>query len=74
MQINDFLRKENNAYSTFSHYMQAIKKHETLQKCRPYNDIILFRGITAEKYKDKIKEGFTGALDAIKQFGINVKF
>ena len=79
MQINDFLRKENNAYSTFSHYMQAIKIHETLQKCRPYKDIILFRGITAEKYKDKIKEGYiledngfkstTFNLETLKQFG-----
>ena len=79
MQINDFLRKENNAYSTFSHYMQAIKIHEVLQKCRPYKDIILFRGITAEKYKDKIKEGYiledngfkstTFNLETLKQFG-----
>lgn len=79
MQINDFLRKENNAYSTFSHYMQAIKIHEVLQKCRPYKDIFVLRGIATEKYKDKIKEDYiledngfkstTFSLETLKQFG-----
>lgn len=79
MQINDFLRKENNAYSTFSHYMQAIKIHEVLQKCRPYKDIFVLRGIATEKYKDKIKENYiledngfkstTFNFETLKQFG-----
>lgn len=76
IEINAFLRKKDKAnlnssdYAlnlSFSHYLEAVKIHEILQKSKPFKNMYLFRGLSLrdDRYK-KIKEGYVLADDGFK--------
>ena len=65
--INDFLRKKDNEFITFLHYIKAVRIHEILQKSYPYKNLCLFRGVSVENeiYKE-IKENYVLKDDGFK--------
>ena len=76
IEINAFLRKKDKAnlnssdYAlnlSFSHYLEAVKIHEILQKSKPFKNMYLFRGLSLkdDRYK-RIKEGYVLSDDGFK--------